>query len=247
MIPAKPYTANRHERRWVRHVRRGILVIGLLGLAVTAYIVSEKTGSLGQYLDKEVLRTLIENLGPMGPVLVIALMTVAIVMSPIPSAPIALAAGAAYGHLWGTVYVAAGSLSGALIAFGIARFLGRDFVEAKLKDSSAAGYLERYLKSQNALMATVFATRLMPFLSFDVISYAAGLTSLATWRFAVATVAGIIPASFLLAHFGSEIGSADPVRVTLAVLSLGVVTLVPVGVKVFLDRRRRGAAGRGPA
>ena len=78
-------------------------------------------------------------------------MTLAIVMSPIPSAPIALAAGAAYGHLWGAVYVAAGSLSGALIAFGIARFLGREFVEAKLKRQlrPPATWIDIF-KSQNA-------------------------------------------------------------------------------------------------
>ena len=160
-------------------------------------------------------------------------------MSPIPSAPIALAAGAAYGHLWGAVYVAAGSLSGALIAFGIARFLGREFVEAKLKNSSAAGYLDRYFKSQNALTATVFATRLMPFLSFDVISYAAGLTPLATWRFAVATVAGIVPASFLLAHFGGELASTDGRGIVLIALVLGLATAIPLSIKFVLPRVRK--------
>ena len=40
-----------------------------------------------------------------GTVLIVTLMTIAIVASPIPRAPIALAAGAAYGHLWGTVQV----------------------------------------------------------------------------------------------------------------------------------------------
>ena len=68
-------------------------------------------------------------------------------------------------------------------------------------------------------MATVFATRLMPFLSFDVISYAAGLTPLATWRFAVATVAGIVPASFLLAHFGGELASTDGRGIALTALA----------------------------
>tara|TARA_R110000868_G_scaffold107438_1_gene293976 strand:- start:1245 stop:1889 length:645 start_codon:yes stop_codon:yes gene_type:complete len=211
----------------------------MLALVVAVFIYVSQTGSLDRVLDKELLVRSIESLGAFGPLLVIALMTLAIVMSPIPSAPIALAAGAAYGHLWGAVYVAAGSLSGALIAFGIARFLGREFVEAKLKNSSAAGYLDRYFKSQNALTATVFATRLMPFLSFDVISYAAGLTPLATWRFAVATVAGIVPASFLLAHFGGELASTDGRGIVLIALVLGLATAIPLSIKFVLPRVRK--------
>src|SRR3546814_7754166 len=60
---------------------------------------------------------------------------------------------------------------------------------------------------QTALTATVFASRLRPFVSFDMISYAAGLSRLHAWRFALATLAGIVPASFLLAHFGGAAGS----------------------------------------
>ena len=55
------------------------------------------------------------------PMRCIALRTMA---SPIPSAPVALAAGAAYGHVWGTVQVVIGAELGALIAFGLARVLG---------------------------------------------------------------------------------------------------------------------------
>ncbi len=90
-------------------------------------------------------------------------------------------------------------------------------------------------------MAAVFASRLLPFISFDLVSYAAGLTPLAPWRFACATLAGIIPASFVLTHFGGEMASADARRITLAVLALGALTLAPIVGKVLLDlcRARR--------
>ncbi len=48
-------------------------------------------------------------------------MILAILVSPIPSAPIAVAAGAAYGHTWGRLYVLLGAECGALAAFGLAR------------------------------------------------------------------------------------------------------------------------------
>jgi uncharacterized membrane protein YdjX (TVP38/TMEM64 family) len=188
-------------------------------------------------LDGDAMRAYIVRLGWMGPAAVVVLMSIAIVLSPIPSAPIAMAAGAAYG-MWGAVYVGIGAEVGAILAFWIARVLGREVMVRWFGDRISFGWLG----SQNALMAIVFATRLMPFLSFDLVSYAAGLTPLTFWRFAVATLLGIAPASFLLAHFGSTVASADARRVGVAVLALGTITLVPVAIKVLMDWRRRKRA-----
>lgn len=69
----------------------------------------------------------------------------------------------------------------------------------------------------------VFTSRLMPFVSLDMISYAAGLSRHLAWRFSLATLAGIVPASVLLANFGGEAASGDLGRATWAVLGLGLV------------------------
>ncbi|NNU80457.1 TVP38/TMEM64 family protein [Halovulum dunhuangense] len=198
-----------------------ILGIGLLGIWQFAPSVFAEARGL---MDGERLEMLVARAGLWGPVLIVTLMTVAVVASPIPSAPIALAAGAAYGHVWGTVQVVIGAELGALIAFGLARVLGHDALRRVFGTSVDAGLLG----SQSALTATVFASRLMPFVSFDMISYAAGLSRLHAWRFALATLAGIIPASFLLAHVGGEAASGDPGRATWAVLGLGLVTGAPL-------------------
>ena len=198
-----------------------ILGIGLLAVWQFAPSVFAEARSL---LEPERLETLVARAGLWGPVLIVTLMTIAVVASPIPSAPIALAAGAAYGHLWGTVQVVIGAELGALIAFGLARVLGHDVLRRVFGDRVDAGLLG----SQNALTATVLASRLMPFVSFDMISYAAGLSRLHAWRFALATLAGIIPASFLLAHFGGEAVSGDLGRATWAVLVLGLLTGLPL-------------------
>jgi len=90
-------------------------------------------------------------------------------------------------------------------------------------------------------MAIVFASRLLPFISFDVVSYAAGLTTLTLWRFALATLAGILPASFLLAHFGGEMAAGEVDRILYAVLALGLLTGIPLAVH-YVRRRIRGDA-----
>lgn len=219
-----------------------VVVLVVAGLA-GAYGVLSWSGALAEMMDSEALRKRVESLGLLGPISVIVLMSVAIVLNPIPSAPIALASGAAFGHLWGTVYVAIGAEAGALIAFGIARLVGYDVLHRWLGRHVSLGVLE----SQNALMAAVFLSRLLPFISFDIVSYAAGLTPLKLWRFAVATLAGIIPASFLLAHFGGELGSLDSERVIYAVVALGAVTGVPIVGKMVWDHyRKKPARGEDP-
>lgn len=198
-----------------------ILAVGLL--AVWQFAPSVFTEARG-LMEVERLEMFVARAGLWGPVVIVTLMIVAVVASPIPSAPIALAAGAAYGHIWGTVQIVIGAELGALIAFGLARVLGHDVLRRVFGDRVDAGLLG----SQAGLTATVFASRLMPFVSFDMVSYAAGLSRLHAWRFALATLAGIIPASFLLAHFGGEAISGDLGRATWAVLGLGLGTGVPL-------------------
>lgn len=198
-----------------------ILGIALLGVWHFAPSVFSEARGL---MDGERLAMLVARAGIWGPAVIVTLMTVAVVASPIPSAPIALVAGAAYGHFWGTVLVVIGAEFGALIAFGLARLLGHDVLRRVFGDRVDASLLG----SQGGLTLTVFASRLMPFVSFDMISYAAGLSRLHAWRFTLATLAGIIPASFLLAHFGGEAVSGDIGQATWAVLSLGLVTGLPL-------------------
>ncbi len=201
-------------------------------LLVAAYWLLHETGTLATIADGQALREFIVGLGLAGPFVVIGLMTLAILVSPIPSAPIALAAGAAYGHTWGTAYIVIGAELGALAAFGVGRLLGHDALHRWFGDRLP----KTRLRSQGALMAIVFASRLLPFVSFDVVSYAAGLTTLTLWRFALATLAGILPASFLLAHFGGEMATGELDKILYAVLALGLLTGIPMAA-VYLRKR----------
>ncbi|SER87113.1 Uncharacterized membrane protein YdjX, TVP38/TMEM64 family, SNARE-associated domain [Tranquillimonas rosea] len=193
---------------------------------------------LASEIDRQTLDRLVERAGAAGPFVIVGLMTLAVVASPIPSAPIAMASGAAYGDFWGSLWVIIGAESGALIAFGLARGLGRSVMQRWFGDRIEQGLLG----SQNALTAAVFASRLMPFVSFDLISYAAGLSSLRFWRFALATLAGIAPASFLLAHFGTSAASGEAGLFTwIAALGLGAVTGAPL---IWAAWRGRGRWNR---
>lgn len=216
-------------------LKAGIGLFFVLLLA-GAYWAFSDHGPLAILTDEERLRNEVAGLGLWGIAAVIALMTLAIVMSPIPSGPIAMVAGAVYGPVWGAIYTIAGSVLGAAIAFGLARCLGYDFVCRWLK-----GRLKhlRQKRSQNRLMAIVFLSRLIPFISFDAVSYAAGLTPLSFWRFAFATFMGVIPITFLLTFFGERLITAESRWATIAMIAIAGVTILPIAVKLMSARFKR--------
>jgi len=222
-------------------VRRVLLAILVVLLIVYAYLRLEEQGFLAIVMDSARLKAWLAQFGYKGPIIMMALMALAIVVNPVPSAPIALAAGAAYGHGWGTVYVVTGASIGALLAFCIARLLGYSLLHRWLGDRIRTGWAG----SQNTLTWLVLVSRLVPFISFDLVSYGAGLTPLKTWRFLLATVVGLVPMSFLLTHFGGELAAADLDAALLLLLLLGFATLVPVLAHWLVRRRRRGRATPG--
>lgn len=219
----------------------GVIVLFAL---VALYWFLRSSGTLTMITDQSAIFDWVKRLGAFGPLIIICLMILAILISPIPSAPIALAAGAAYGHAWGTLYVLLGAEAGALAAFAIARLVGHDAVHRWFGDRLSVGMFG----SQNALMLIVFVSRTLPFMSFDMVSYAAGLTLIKTWRFAIATLAGVAPISFLLAHFGSEMATGQTRKIFVSILALGALTLVPAVIELVRERfvRRRKEAEAKP-
>lgn len=209
------------------------LSIAVILTLIGTYWYFADTSWMNEISDPAQLQQRVENLGLLGPFAIIGLMALAIVFTPIPSAPIALTAGALYGHAWGTLYIVTGAETGALMAFALARFLGYRFIHRRFGER--LDILPH--RSQWVLMAIVFASRLLPFLSFDIVSYAAGLTPLKAWRFALATLLGILPASFVLAHFGGELSSGDPYRLAITGLLVGVIVLIPILWRVLTRKR----------
>ena len=204
-------------------------IILILGLLIGGYLLLENMGTKDLYLDMDLLILRIRELEMIGPLLVIGLMILAIVFNPLPSAPIALASGAVYGHTLGTVYIVTGAEIGAVIAFMIARLTGFQVMQNYL---GTRWSLSRFT-TQNYLTGIIFVSRRVPFLSCDLISYAAGLTPITFWRFALATFLGLIPASFLLAHCGAEMVEADFQTAGIFILVIGLITAVPIIFKAL--------------
>jgi len=208
----------------------GFLIVALF---TALYIYLHQSGELNSLYAINTLQATLQQHESWGPFIIIALMTGAIVMSPIPSAPIAITAGLLYGHGWGTIYILIGAELGASIAFSISRLLGHEVMQRRFGDRIKS----KWLNSSHHLMFVIFVSRLIPFISFDIISYAAGLTKISYIQFALATFAGIIPASFLLAHFGGEMAGNDSQQMIITILLLGTITLIPIILTIIQNAR----------
>jgi len=201
------------------HIGKWILVLlaiaGLYGLA--------QVTSLQDLLQPETLTAVLRDLGMAGPFALMGLMTLAVVVSPIPSLPIDLAAGAAYGPFWGAIYVLIGAELGAIISFLIGRALGRDVVSRWLNRDIA--FCEEC--SDHHLMGVMVVARLVPIFSFDIVSYGAGLTKMSLKAFAIATFVGMAPPTFALTYLGSAVTTVQWPLILAGGLLVMVFLLLP--------------------
>jgi uncharacterized membrane protein YdjX (TVP38/TMEM64 family) len=214
--------------------KRALLAVLLAVAVIAGLILPGLLGTDHPVLSEVWVRSSVAGLGMAGPLALIGLMVLAIVASPIPSGPIAVAAGALYGTLWGGAFVVTGALLGAFAAFGAARYLGFDAV--RRSSNPVLKYIAAP-RSQVSLMLIVFASRLIPFISFDAVSYAAGITCLSLGRFAFATLLGIVPICFALAAMGAGMAQGGTDWMWIVVLG-GSITLLPIVAKWIWDKIR---------
>ncbi len=165
----------------------------------------------------------LNDAGSFAPLMYMVIMAAAVVISPIPSLPLDIAAGAFFGPLPGTVYSVAGALAGAVCSFMIARFLGRELIERFL--GGHVNFCERC--SDKMLFRIVFLSRLLPLVSFDVISYGAGLTKMSLKKFSLATFLGMIPLTFVYNYFGSVLVFGRGLTLVLGLVMAALFLLLP--------------------
>jgi uncharacterized membrane protein YdjX (TVP38/TMEM64 family) len=217
-------------------VRRALplLAVGAALAPLAAPPVRAALGEVGRLLldgDLAALRAWLLGFGPWAPLVSLALLQVQAVLAPLPSLPLMVANGYLFGPLWGGLLSWAGILLSAFLCFGLARRLGRPLVErcaGRAPLARADAVLERHGP------VAVLLARLVPLTAFDLVSYAAGLTSMRVGPFLVATGLGMAPAVFLAAAAGHLAGRAP------GALGGGLVALAVVGagLAVLAARRR---------
>lgn len=148
------------------------------------------------FSDRERIQRAVDGAGVWAPVVYVGFLVAQAVLAPLPAPAVAVVGGYTFGVAEGFVLTWLGSLAGGVVSFGISRLFGRRFVAA----SGRAKRLDRYVDEHGA--AVVFVLRLVPLVSFDAISYAAGLSSLRFRAFFLATALGMVPGTFAFVYLG---------------------------------------------
>ncbi|MCG6658830.1 TVP38/TMEM64 family protein [Halomonas campisalis] len=214
--------------------RLSVLIAAAMSMTLV-WLVLRQLG-MPDSLSPEALSQWLNSRGALGPLLLLGLMVMTVVVGPLPTLPITAAAGLAFGILPGALLAVSGSLAGALIAFFLARLLGRDLLRERFRDNPLFGAQG----SQRLLFVTVLLTRLIPIFSFALISYAAGVTAISAWRFALASVIGMLPMTLVFASLGQAFELHPLLSMTAAVMILAVMALLPW----YLSRHRQSRLAR---
>ena len=150
-----------------------------------------------------------------------------------------LAGGFLFGAVLGTLYVNIAATTGATLAFLAARYLFRDWVERKF-GSRLNTIQEGFAKNGFSYLLTL---RLIPIFPFFLVNLVAGLTRISVGTFIAATAIGIIPASFVFANAGRQLGSINSLseiaspRVLGAFALLGLLALMPIVYRTLSGQR----------
>ena len=214
-----------------------VLVVYLAVPGVNAFV-NQAMAVLGS-ANLDAVAAYIRSFGAYAMAFSFVLMVFSSLIAPLPAFMITLSNAAIFGWWQGAILSWSSAMTGAALCFLLARGLGRDVVERFAGKGALAGvegYFEKYGTK------TILICRLLPFVSFDAISYFAGLTPLKFIPFFIATGIGQTPATIVYSYVGGMLtGGAKALMIGLLCL-FSLVILAGIIKQIYTDRQAKKAA-----
>jgi uncharacterized membrane protein YdjX (TVP38/TMEM64 family) len=229
---------------WLRRLAP-VLAFGVFAALLTAaYWSWQADGLVGVLVDGsrtnaakvDYLREWFARLGAFAPLAYVAAVTIEVVVAPLPGLALYAPGGLVFGGFLGGLLALIGNVLGAMLAFGIARTLGAPAAQRYFARADLVPLQERLLRRGGWV---VFALRVNPLTSSDLVSYAAGLTTMPLRSLVAGTTAGMAPLCFAQAYAAAGLVEAFPWLIQ-PLLALGV--LYVLGAILWL--RSLATAGR---
>ena len=186
--------------------------------------------------DFTVVKEFVASYGIYAGMISFGLMIFQSIAAPLPAFLITFANASLFGWWKGAILSWTSAMVGAALCFFIAKILGRDIAE---KLTSKAGlaqidtFFEKYGKN------TILICRLLPFVSFDIVSYAAGLTSMSFGSFMIATGIGQLPATIVYSYVGGMLTGGAKLLVSGLMILFALSILVMMIRKIYIDRQMK--------
>lgn len=214
-------------------VKIAVLVVLILPFAAITPLreAVEQAFAVFKNVDVADVKTYLLSFGLWAPVVSFLLMIFQSVVAPLPAFLITFANAGLFGWIPGAVLSWTSSMAGAALCFYIAKFYGREVVE-KLTSKTALNSVDVFFTKYGKY--AILISRLLPFVSFDIVSYAAGLTSMSFWPFFWATGLGQLPATLVYSYVGGMLTGGAQTFVT------GLLVLFSLTVIVFMVKKMWG-------
>lgn len=180
----------------------------------------------------ETIREYIAGYGLFAPIISAILMIFQSVIAPLPAFLITIANGALFGFWWGMLLSWSSAMLGAALCFYIARFLGAKHV-ARIVSQPVINKTDQFIQKYGNY--AILIARLIPYIPFDVVSYAAGLTRIRFIGFWLATGIGQLPATAVYTYFGNRIS----IHTNLMLFGFGAA--ISVSIVIWLMKIRRSS------
>lgn len=188
-----------------------------------------------QNVDVDLARDYILGFGVWAPIVSFLLMILQSVAAPLPAFIITFANAGLFGWVKGAMLSWSSAMAGAALCFFIAKFFGRTVVE-KLTSKYALDSVDEFFERYGEY--AILVARLLPFVSFDIVSYGAGLTSMSFWKFFIATGIGQLPATIVYSYIGGMLTGTTRTVVTGLLLLFAISTLIFLFKKVWSDKKK---------
>ena len=205
------------------------LLVPAVNTAVNDIVKMFQTG------DFESMRSFIAQYGHWAMLVSGFLMIFQSLVAPLPAFFITLSNANLFGWWQGCILSFVSSMLGAALCFCIARILGRDVVE-KICTKGALKQIEDFFAQYGK--KCILVARLLPFISFDVVSYAAGLTAMDFWGFFIATGLGQLPACIVYSYVGGMLTGGAQLLFTGLLCLFALFVLVAVIRSVWTARQK---------
>jgi uncharacterized membrane protein YdjX (TVP38/TMEM64 family) len=158
---------------------------------------------------------------------------------------LALAVGAFFGLLYGTLIASFASSLGSTFAFLASRFLFRDAVRIRLGER--LGAIEAGFEREGA--SYLLALRLAPMVPYLLVNLLMGLTPIRIRTFYAVSQLGMLPATILYVNAGTQLGaiqSASGILSPALVASLALLGVFPLVARYVVEslKARRRLASR---
>ena len=219
-----------------------IIIISALLLAVAAYFVCppyknfiDTTLSAFASGDFKTMRDFVANYGAYAAAASFFLMIFQSIAAPLPAFIITLANANLFGWWKGAILSWSSAMAGAAICFYIARVLGRGAAE-RLTSRAGLQSIDRFFERYGT--HSILIARLLPFISFDLVSYAAGLTSMNFLPFFVATGVGQLPATVVYSYVGGMLTGGAQMLMTGLLILFALSALVVLMRQLYRERHK---------